>query len=504
MCVVRALAIYSCNLKSIGRTTHEAGTAGAHIRYISRPEAEPTILSRHMPDDPVAARTWMDNQERLSRKNARVIDKLRIALPRELTDSQRAQLVTGFMEELTGGRIAWFAGIHQSGKDAHNPHVHIAIHDRDIETGRRVLRLSDSARDRIKAGLPGPKAVEWVRERWEQAANAALKAAGHEVRVNRRSLEAQGIDRAPTIHEGPRAQHIDENVGRPKSRERINGLGRVIDYPSIDKGRTRREFNAHIIDINLERASRSPNMATAIWALFEKRQAALDAELEKRLAAERRERTAEARTTSQVYLARIHRLRVEGGLKRRVAVKAVREKFDGERAGLRARQQKERQLLKDKQSRLYVRVIAILDFTGITRRRQEAARKELAKGHIAERKELSARYHQAKADADRAVKERYAAQIGGERQKRHAHLAQLKDRHQQADHFADIERQQRELDREHTRKLTDKKLEEHKREQTEKETGKTSGTFANAIKKAANQEKNRGDKNKGTDRGYER
>ena len=498
------MAIYSCNLKSIGRTTHDAGTAGAHIRYISRPEAEPSILSRHMPDDPVQARTWMDNQERLSRKNARVIDKLRIALPRELTDSQRAQLVASFMEGLTGGKIAWFAAMHQSGKDAHNPHVHIAIHDRDIETGRRVLRLSDSARDRIKAGLPGPKAVEWVRERWEQAANAALKAAGHEVRVNRRSLEAQGIDRAPTIHEGPRAQHIDENVGRPKSRERINGLGRVIDYPSIDKGRTRREFNAHIIDINLERASRSPNMATAIWALFEKRQAALDAELEKRLAAERRERTAEARTTSQVYLARIHRLRAETRLKRRGAVKAVREKFDGVRADLRARQQKERQLLRDKQSRLYIRIIAILDFTGITRRRQEAARKELAKGHTAARKELSVRYHQAKADADRAVKDRYAGQIAGERQKRHAHLAQLKDRHQQADHFADIERQQRELDREHTRKLTDKKLEEFKREQEEKKTGKTSGDFASAIKKAAKQEANRGSKDRGPDRGYER
>ena len=61
----------------------------------------------------------------------------------------------------------------------------------------------------------------------------------------------------------------------------------------------------------------------------------------------------------------------------------------GERADLRARQQKERQLLKDKQSRLYIRIIAILDFTGITRRRQEAARKELAKGHMAERKELA-------------------------------------------------------------------------------------------------------------------
>jgi hypothetical protein len=35
------MAIYSLNLKSIGRTTHAAGTAGAHLLYIARPEAKP-------------------------------------------------------------------------------------------------------------------------------------------------------------------------------------------------------------------------------------------------------------------------------------------------------------------------------------------------------------------------------------------------------------------------------------------------------------------------------
>jgi hypothetical protein len=68
------MAIYSCNLKSIGRTTHEPGTAGAHIRYISREEAAPHIMARHMPAEPVAARTWMDQRERAMRKNARVIE----------------------------------------------------------------------------------------------------------------------------------------------------------------------------------------------------------------------------------------------------------------------------------------------------------------------------------------------------------------------------------------------------------------------------------------------
>jgi hypothetical protein len=445
----------------------------------------------------------------LSRKNARVIDKLRLALPRELTDSQRAALVTGFMEGLTGGKIAWFAAIHQSGKDAHNPHVHIAIHDRDVETGRRVLRLSDSARDRLKAGLPGPKAVEWVRERWETAANAALKAAGHDVRINRRTLEAQGIDRAPTIHEGPRAQHIDDHVGRPKSRERVNGLGRVIDYPSIDNGRTRREFNAHIIDLNLERASRSKNPATALWALFEKEQAALDAALEERLSSERRQRTAQARNTSQVYLARIHRLRVETGLKRRAAGRTVSERFERVRSDLRARQQQERKLLRDKQSRLYIRIITVLDITGITRRRQEAARKALAKTHTSARKELSERYRKARFEADRAVKERYAKQIASERDKRLEHLAQLRGRHEQQEGFAEIERQQREIEREHMRAITQSKLEAFEREQRDTEqggktTGRTSGDFADAVRRAAKQEINRGSKDRGPDRGLER
>ena len=258
------MAIYSCNLKSIGRTTHAPGTAGAHIRYISRPEAHPVILAEHMPLDPMEARNWMDRAERASRKNARVLDKIRIALPRELDEAQRAALVEEYMAVLTGGRtVPWYAGIHQVGSDAHNPHVHIAVHDRDLETGKRFLRLSDSTRDRLKAGLPGPKAVEWIREQWEDVCNRALERAGHDARVDRRTLEAQGSDRAAPIHVGPRASHIHGTVRRPESRHRVNGAGREIDYPAIDRGKTRLEFNAQVIDLNLERAARSANPVTA-------------------------------------------------------------------------------------------------------------------------------------------------------------------------------------------------------------------------------------------------
>ena len=47
---------------------------------------------------------------------------------------------------------------------------------------------------------------EWLlqcRELWAERANYALRLAGHEARIDHRTLEAQGIDRAPATHLGP-------------------------------------------------------------------------------------------------------------------------------------------------------------------------------------------------------------------------------------------------------------------------------------------------------------
>ena len=41
------------------------------------------------------------------------------------------------------------------------------------------------------------------RELWAERANHALRLAGHEARIDHRTLEAQGIDRVPTTHMGP-------------------------------------------------------------------------------------------------------------------------------------------------------------------------------------------------------------------------------------------------------------------------------------------------------------
>lgn len=239
------MAIYSLNHKSIGRATHAAGTASAHVQYIMRVRAASEIIAHEMPDKMGPAMRWMDEQEQASRKNARVIDKVMVALPIELDAVQRAELIRDFGESVTGNRTPWVAAMHDMGKDAQNPHAHFIFRDRDIETGKRVMRLSDSKRDREKAGLE-PNGTDWLRQVWELKANAALERAGHEERIDRRTLEAQGIDREPGLHVGPKANELERDGKVPPSQVRHDENGREIRWPEIDGGTSRATFNKQI------------------------------------------------------------------------------------------------------------------------------------------------------------------------------------------------------------------------------------------------------------------
>ena len=448
------MAIYSCNLASIGKSTHAGGTAGAHLSYIGREGAEPVILCQHMPSEPNQARSWMDRQESADRANARLGDKIRLALPRELTPDQRAALVSEFMNDLGQGRVPWYAGIHQTGDDKHNPHAHVFVRDRDIESGRRVLRLSDSARDREKAGLP-PKGVEWVRERWEAVCNAHLERAGIEARIDRRSLEAQGIDREPTIHIGPRAQHIESNVQRPASRTRKDGRGREIDYPMIDAGRTRLERHAEIIDMNIERGVRSSDPVTRAWARWEKEQRAEDRALERELVVGERRRTIERRRMVGHYRNQFRDLRTQEKAQSKAAAKATREAYAPALTQLRARQVQERLELAKKESSVFKRIAVMLDFTGTAKRRRDAARKTLSKIHRGERQQLASSYKADRQTQQEAIRASCAAARQDIVQDRDRRMASLKDRHREAQEQGDTGRQAREADREQSRASMD-------------------------------------------------
>lgn len=58
-----------------------------------------------MPTRPAKARAWLDAAEQADRKNARVIDKVMVALPLELDAAQREALIRVFIRRLSGDRV---------------------------------------------------------------------------------------------------------------------------------------------------------------------------------------------------------------------------------------------------------------------------------------------------------------------------------------------------------------------------------------------------------------
>ncbi len=233
------VAIFSLRHTPIGRSTQaQPFTAAAHVKYVTRPQAARHVMAERMPARPGPAANYLRRMEDADRVNARVADKVMLALPRELSQEQRVQLIRGFANDVTQNRAPWLAAIHDRGKDARNPHCHLLIRDRDPASGKRVIGMSDAG------------STEMLREKWEEHANRALETAGHPVRIDRRSLKDQGLDRAPTIHEGPNVRAMEARGASPRSKVRTmrNGPGarrpsRRVDYRNIDHGRTRPAYN---------------------------------------------------------------------------------------------------------------------------------------------------------------------------------------------------------------------------------------------------------------------
>jgi hypothetical protein len=179
------------------------------------------------------AALWNNVERGEKRKDAQLAREITLGLPHELTDEQRKQLVTDFVREQfqRKGMIA-DVNIHAPGGkgDDRNYHAHVLLTMREID----------------QDGF-GQKAREWNsreqlegwREAWERTQNRYLERYGHEARVDRRTLEAQGIDREPTTHLGPHASAIE----RRKAIEAERGLAnREIFYAAQESQKLKREL----------------------------------------------------------------------------------------------------------------------------------------------------------------------------------------------------------------------------------------------------------------------
>lgn len=156
---------------------------------------------------------------------------------------QRLRLIRSYVSEqfVALGIVADLA-IHDDGTN-HNPHAHVMLPMRQVNAwGFKPVKTREwNSRNMLN---------HW-REQWAEYANNALKDAGFRKRVDHRTLKAQGIDRKPTIHEGPKARELAAKNHGPTPSSTMHhrgwrGLSWSRDYRLTDFGMSRVAYNRYI------------------------------------------------------------------------------------------------------------------------------------------------------------------------------------------------------------------------------------------------------------------
>jgi hypothetical protein len=162
------------------------------------------------------AALWNAVEAAETRKNSQVAREIRVALPAELDQAQRAELVRDFCQRqfVDRGMVADIA-LHAPGRegDDRNHHAHILLTTREIAAEGFTTKNRD---------WNAVEVLEGWREAWAQDANLALELAGHGERIDHRTLEAQRIealelasasegrgDEAEALHHTVRAVALD-------------------------------------------------------------------------------------------------------------------------------------------------------------------------------------------------------------------------------------------------------------------------------------------------------
>jgi ATP-dependent exoDNAse (exonuclease V) alpha subunit len=221
------MAIFHLQITPVTRGTGRTATSAAAYRAGERISDERTgavydhgkrgdvlhkeILLPSRLDRTDAATAWARNRSALwnaaekaeKQSNSRVAREYQVALPAELSAEQRVTLARTFSREIADRyNVAVDLAIHapRAEGDPRNFHAHLLATTREVTPeGLGPKTGLDMERGiRSELGLP-PSREEFktLRARWADLTNGALQEANIEARVDHRTLEAQGIDRAP-------------------------------------------------------------------------------------------------------------------------------------------------------------------------------------------------------------------------------------------------------------------------------------------------------------------
>lgn len=183
---------------------------------------------------PNGAPAWVHNRSTLwnaveageKRKDAQLAREIEVGLPVELSNDQQLELMRAFVrrEFVAKGMIADLA-IHRD--DANNPHAHVML------TLRRVNASGFGSKERSwndRAHL-----MAW-RQSWAELTNQHLAQAGHDIRIDHRTLNEQGSELTP-----------GRKIGVGRDRQASEGLPHRIAERVAEQRRIAQENGEQIL-----------------------------------------------------------------------------------------------------------------------------------------------------------------------------------------------------------------------------------------------------------------
>lgn len=204
---------------------------------------------------------WMKNRDALwnaveaaeKRKDAQLSREVQLALPHEISPAQRLALAREFVarEFVARGMIADLA-IHEPHRqgDDRNHHAHVMLTLRELTADGFGNKNRDwNAR----------QAIEQWREAWAEAVNRALERAGHDQRVDHRTLELQRAEAAAKAEQARaandnRTAHVMEFEAARLDRDPEPKIGHIAMALERRGERTARgDIWREVVDRNLDR-----------------------------------------------------------------------------------------------------------------------------------------------------------------------------------------------------------------------------------------------------------
>ncbi len=172
---------------------------------------------------------WNTVEAREPRKDSQLARLIEISLPVELSADERVALVRDYIaqEFVAKGMIADFS----VRGEANNPHAHILL------TLRRLTPAGFGPKER---GWNGKSALLNWRAAWAARANEHLARAGHAVRIDHRTLEAQQIELTPgrrigigrARQAGALPAHLSERIAEQQDIAQRNGAT-ILEDPTV-------------------------------------------------------------------------------------------------------------------------------------------------------------------------------------------------------------------------------------------------------------------------------